>query len=117
MLTINTELYALGKTDLPFYLLLAQSESALCGLTWPYIVATRSGGDSGEEMLRGQQTSGNGPAGGCPPGWPERQVSSEVPIPVVLGMGFSNDKEECCQFSGVTYCGLQRKVSPQIHTF
>lgn len=115
MRTINTELYALGETDLPFYLLLAQSESALCGLTWPYIVATKSGGDSGEEMLRGQQTSGNGPAGGCPPGWPERQVSSEVPIPVVLGMGFSNDKEECCQFSGALLWFTEEGISPDSH--
>lgn len=45
--TTNTELYALGETDLSFYLLLAQSESALCGLTWPYIVAMRSEGNRG----------------------------------------------------------------------
>lgn len=49
------------------------------------------------------------------PGWPGRQVSSEVPIPVVLGMGVSNDKEEYCQFSGALLWFTEEGISPDSH--
>lgn len=49
------------------------------------------------------------------PGWPGRQVSSEVPILVVLGMGVSNDKEECCQFSGASLWFTEEGISPDSH--